>query len=528
MKIWVIIPARGGSKTIPRKNMQPLGGKPLIAHVLDNLREFSPIVATDDAEIEAYARASAAQQPTFYGPYSSRVLRRKPVSDEQTLDEFDAEVCDWLLKIGASPDDALVMVQPTSPFITAEHVKRAVDLVSARGGSVVAVRKDRKLRWANGRNSVNGDVEARPLFHARVNRQYVVDGHPWYEEFAETGGIVAHRIGEPRFGKPVTLLKFDGPAAIDIDTVDDWAIAARALRTKPSVWMGVVSGREVGTGHERRRQALQQYLGPWFDFDRASHDIAIFDVLQAEEDVVAMLRLIGVFVVCFEDVGPGARTANMVINDLYSDTIPGALHGVQWSVVNPCFERVSPAPLREQAKTVLLTFGGTDPSGLTRKVLEAIAHHHGFGRIIVVLGHAYAAPGARAEVEVLAMQVGAEIHRSVDNMAALALQADIAITSAGRTVTEMMTLGIPTIVLCQNERETTHTHATADNGVINLGLGRDVAPSAIVGAVEALRSLPPRQHARELMLKAVKGRSNQRVAEAILNAYEIWKMERSR
>ena len=547
MKTWVIIPARGGSKTIPRKNMQPLGGKPLIAHVLDNLREFSPIVATDDAEIEAYAFANAAEQPTLYGPYTSRVLRRKPVSDEQTLDEFDAEVRDWLLKFGASPDDVLVMVQPTSPFIEARHVHSAVSMIRDGAGSVVSCRRDGKLRWR-----ITGDRTARPLFDRRVNRQ-IENG-----EFAETGGIFASRLESARFEPNTMVLELEGPAAIDIDTVDDWAMAERAMRMS-RIAIVATCGQEQGLGHITRAKALAQcferagqrclvgesYAKGYGGFlarnsdDLFLSDIVIYDVLNAPAKAVQELQLRGgpddpgVFVVCFEDTGPGARAANLVINDLYTDTIPGALHGVQWSIVNPCFERVAPAPLRERATTVLLTFGGTDPSQLTGKALSAVARMPWVERILVVMGPGF---GAAMIDDLMVEAYGTdepgreriELHSDITNMAALALEADIAITSAGRTVTEMMTLGIPTIVLCQNERETTHTHATADNGVINLGLGRDVAPSAIVGAVEALRSLPPRQHARELMLKAVKGRSNQRVAEAILNAYETWKMERGR
>ena len=52
--------------------------------------------------------------------------------------------------------------------------------------------------------------------------------------------------------------------------------------------------------------------------------------------------------------------------------------------------------------------------------------------------------------------------------------ADIAITSGGRTVLELASLEVPTIVICQNERELTHTFASSENGIVNLGYRKNV------------------------------------------------------
>src|SRR5215216_2172509 len=64
-KILVIIPARGGSKAIPRKNIQPVGGKPLLAHSIEHARNSASItrtvVSTDDEAIARVARDWGAE-----------------------------------------------------------------------------------------------------------------------------------------------------------------------------------------------------------------------------------------------------------------------------------------------------------------------------------------------------------------------------------------------------------------------------------------------------------------------------------
>ena len=51
---------------------------------------------------------------------------------------------------------------------------------------------------------------------------------------------------------------------------------------------------------------------------------------------------------------------------------------------------------------------------------------------------------------------------------------------------ELASLRVPTVVLCQNERETTHTFASPENGLVNLGLGREVGPEALAGALRRI------------------------------------------
>jgi spore coat polysaccharide biosynthesis predicted glycosyltransferase SpsG len=231
-----------------------------------------------------------------------------------------------------------------------------------------------------------------------------------------------------------------------------------------------------------------------------------------------LLRNLTPFLVTLENLGAGAQLANIVINDLYSDLYPQESHwyGVENAILSPYFEIVKPVEsIPATVERILVTFGGTDPQNLTQKSLAALAHAGYTGEVIVVLG-----PGYRhGEVRLSDFGLRGDILQSVRNMAEIARSADLALTSAGRTVTEMMTLGLPTIVLCQNLRELRHTHASSVFGVINLGLGEYIDTVSLAKHIQMLMTEHQlRIDMHERTLKAVRNRSNARIVQRILDA----------
>ena len=135
MKILGVVPARGGSKGIPRKNLRIVGGKPLLAYCLEAIlgsrRINRVLVSTDDETIAETARAFGAEVP-FLRPSElagDQVSLIPVVRHAMTF--ADAE--GW-------PPDVVVSVQPTSPLLTAADIDVAVDLLDESGcDSVVSV-----------------------------------------------------------------------------------------------------------------------------------------------------------------------------------------------------------------------------------------------------------------------------------------------------------------------------------------------------------------------------------------------------
>jgi spore coat polysaccharide biosynthesis predicted glycosyltransferase SpsG len=101
-------------------------------------------------------------------------------------------------------------------------------------------------------------------------------------------------------------------------------------------------------------------------------------------------------------------------------------------------------------------------------------------------------------------------------MAEVMQSADLAISSGGRSVTELMTVGVPTIVMCQNRRELLHTHASMAYGVMNLGLGRFVAGAPLERTLRlVIEDVALRRNMQQLMLNATRERSNHAIIERI-------------
>jgi spore coat polysaccharide biosynthesis predicted glycosyltransferase SpsG len=102
-------------------------------------------------------------------------------------------------------------------------------------------------------------------------------------------------------------------------------------------------------------------------------------------------------------------------------------------------------------------------------------------------------------------------------MPPLMAQADIALSSAGRTITELACIGVPTVCMAQNDKELTHTHTTEANGVVMLGLGNDVSVEQLAGTLrELIADSGKRKQLSANALHATENRSNTKVVERIL------------
>lgn len=136
MKKLVIIPARGGSKGIPHKNIKPLDGKPLIYYTIDTARAIAPdediCVSTDDDEIIQVVEN-----------YGLEVPFKRPVelaTDTAGTYEVLLHALDFCEKQGKHYD-AVVLLQNTSPFRKAEQVKEALSLYNNDVDMVVSVKE---------------------------------------------------------------------------------------------------------------------------------------------------------------------------------------------------------------------------------------------------------------------------------------------------------------------------------------------------------------------------------------------------
>lgn len=224
-----LIPARGGSKGLPGKNIKPLAGRPLITHAIDAARSSRVVdrivVSTDSQEIAAVAQASGAEVP-FFRPadLAQDATPMLPVV-EHAVEALSRE--GWVPEI-------ILLLQPTSPLRRPEHLARALrDLCERPADSVVSVVKvphhlspDYVMRIDDGRlvpflpggAAVTRRQDAREAF-ARDGTVYAF----WRRTLAEQRSIYGHDC------RPLIVSTED---SITIDTPEDWAEAERRLASR--------------------------------------------------------------------------------------------------------------------------------------------------------------------------------------------------------------------------------------------------------------------------------------------------------
>ena len=127
LKVISIIPARGGSKGIPKKNIVLMAGKPLVAYSIEQSLKCKYIdrtlVSTDDEEIAAIARSCGAEVP---------FLRPEELAADDTPDlPVFRHALDWLSKHEGYIPDLIVHLRPTSPLRKVRHIEEAIEKVMA-------------------------------------------------------------------------------------------------------------------------------------------------------------------------------------------------------------------------------------------------------------------------------------------------------------------------------------------------------------------------------------------------------------
>lgn len=522
MRTLVLIPARGTPLDIPRKNLRSLGGRPLLAYPIRTAlasRHLPDVyVSSEDEEILYLAQKLGA-----------RIHRRaRSLSmDGVSLDLVVQEAYEHLPAEVRQGYDVVVTMLPTSPLLTSATLDAALDFMAAHPDvdTLLSARKIPFPVWG----PKDGHIE--PLFEKRVSRQTLA---PFLRE---TGGFVISRRANLEAGNRVMgnvrLHPLENGEEIDLDSQEDWSTCEFFLSRKRLVF--VVCGTvELGLGHVYRSLLIANEL-PIYDIVflmlpghsqgeakirsngypvhvLAEGDLAdqvltfhpsmvINDILDTERDYVLKLKAAGVKVINFEDLGPGAIEADATMNAVYqersSSANPQVFSGYRFFCVRDEFLLSSVKEIKPEVSKVLLTFGGADEKNLTLKVLKAIlpfCRSRGI-RTTVVAGSAY------QHLESLSIYPDLEVVKDTSKISEFMLDADIIFSSAGGTTFEIACLGVPTIVLAQNQRELTHRFASPEHGFVNLGLGTEAEPERICKALADLAdSWEERLKNRDLML----------------------------
>lgn len=230
---------------------------------------------------------------------------------------------------------------------------------------------------------------------------------------------------------------------------------------------------------------------------RLRPDLVVNDILNTTTAYMARLTAAGARCVNFEDEGPGADWARLIVNALYEDrrSTDRLRCGPAYFCLRDEFLAAARNSFRPQVKTVLITFGGTDQNNCSRRVLdviEPICRAYGI-TIRMVAGPGYAhKQGMEAHLAALRNPL-VEFTWATNVMSRMMEGADLAICSAGRTVYELAHMRVPGMVLAHHEREARHTFARPRNGFAFLGLMDRVSDAKIRNVFLAMLKTPRRQ-----------------------------------
>ena len=540
-KILAVIPARGGSKGIPRKNIRLMHGKPLISYTITNALNCKMItdcvVTTDDFEIASVAHM-----------YGCETVDRdsKLAADAVTLDPV---VYDAVIKMEDKKHysyDVIITLQPTSPLMQINTLNNAIqDFLSNGTDTMISVVNKPHLSW----KKCDGKIV--PNYEKRLNRQQLPPN------YMETGAffITKRSFVQPnsRLGRSISVFEVPEREAIDIDTIEDWIVSENILGRKNIIFR-CDGMKKLGLGHvyncitmafslighnilfvtradcqeglKKIQSTNMKYVTINSDndlqnvIDEFKPDIWVNDCLNTDADYILWLKKMVKRVVTIEDLGNGTQYADAVINALYENQSSLCIHtyeGPEYVCLRNEFLLEKPKAFSEKVNRVFIMFGGTDPSNLNYKLYEAAQKIHTIHPDVIfdfVTGIGYDAKKNRLHD---LPEKNIYIHDNVMKVSKYMQPADIAVTSQGRTVFEIASLGVPGIILAQNNRELTHTFGTMKNGFLNLGLGVNVSIDAVINTLNWLIDTPNiRANMRLLMLKHDFRHSQNRIKHIVL------------
>ena len=227
MNILVIIPARGGSKGIPGKNIKPLGGKPLIGYAIDAARTIVDdahiCVTTDDDKIIETVEN-----------YGLKVPFKRPAelaTDTAGTYEVLLHALNYYEEKGES-FDAVVLLQATSPFRTGEHINEALNLYTKEIDMVVSVKEtDSNPYYICFEDDENGMLHISKGDGKYTRRQ---DCPPVYEYNGAIYIINPESLKAKPLNKFTKRVKYvmDREHSVDLDTMMDWIIAEYMIDNK--------------------------------------------------------------------------------------------------------------------------------------------------------------------------------------------------------------------------------------------------------------------------------------------------------
>jgi N-acylneuraminate cytidylyltransferase/CMP-N,N'-diacetyllegionaminic acid synthase len=223
-----IIPARGGSKGVPRKNIRMLSGKPLIAYTIEVALKSKciseVILSTDDKEIESIATQYGAKSPFLRPPElatdNALAIDAYIYTINRLINEYKYDIKEFII------------LQPTSPLRSVEDIDGAIELFNIkRADSIISYTKEHHpIEW---HKYITDDGKFKNIFEGKLSNRQDTKG-----SYYPNGAIYIFKFDLIKQKKYYSINSYayimPNKRSVDIDTIDDFEYAEYLLNRKSS------------------------------------------------------------------------------------------------------------------------------------------------------------------------------------------------------------------------------------------------------------------------------------------------------
>jgi spore coat polysaccharide biosynthesis predicted glycosyltransferase SpsG/CMP-N-acetylneuraminic acid synthetase len=487
MNTAIIIPAVKKNVAFTDDLVKRLAGTSLIQRAIDKAKRFVPrehiYIATDSEEICLICKRNNIQ-------YSyKKNLQLKPQNIIESLSFLFSQL--------SKQYKELILLSPYVPLLPEKTLIKALKTFRSLTNQpfLIPVKREVsrvfKKQKRDFHKLLSGDSEQELLIESQAFKILSTS--------LIQNGFKAEKV------KPATYeISHD---LIEIRSYQEWWICEKLIRRKRIVFR-IIGNEQVGMGHiyraltlaheitdhevyfvcdEQSRKAVSRLAGEdyWLGIYKEKNilnqildlkpDMVINDILDTKKNYISTLRKHEIRVINFEDLGAGASHTNLTINELYdtpTNSSENILWGQKYFFLREEFNEARPNRFKKKVDTILVTFGATDPSDYTRKVLRAISSYCAEKKIKIFLvtggGYPHIKELEREIKNISTPQI--EYIHVTGVMSHIMEQAQVAIGANGRTAYELAHMNIPSIILSHHERESTHSFTSRSRGFVSLGI----------------------------------------------------------
>ena len=219
MKTVAFIPARGGSKSIPFKNIKLFCGKPLIYWTIKAAFEVKQInevvIATDSLEIEETVRSFKFEKVTIY---------QREAKNAEDTSSTESVMLEYLSKVNLSDSDRFILIQATSPMLTKNDLESGLNLfVNKKYDAVLSCVRSKRFFWSPDGKALNYDFKNRP-------RRQDYDGLLMENGAFYISTVKSILTNKNRISGNIGISEMPEFTAVEIDEEEDWIVAESLMK----------------------------------------------------------------------------------------------------------------------------------------------------------------------------------------------------------------------------------------------------------------------------------------------------------